>query len=172
MRTTIISSKDLFGSGLNPTGKMSAGRAMLIDAIMSERELTIEDVNDILEQEFSTKRKLADFKADLTACADKSAILAYVYRTLGFAPKTKQEIDGIERFIYVIYKDESDRIATQAAKNFAKARDIKEKSLFFSTEQKEQNKWDLINADANCDHFVELRASGYGCTKCSGWYCE
>jgi hypothetical protein len=29
----------------------------------------------------------------------------------------------------------------------------------------------LHSADPNCAHVIVVRMSGYGCTKCPGWYC-
>ena len=30
---------------------------------------------------------------------------------------------------------------------------------------------ELFDADPDCDHNIVMRSSGYGCTKCGGWYC-
>ena len=29
----------------------------------------------------------------------------------------------------------------------------------------------LYDADPDCDHHIKIRWSGYGCIKCSGWFC-
>lgn len=32
-------------------------------------------------------------------------------------------------------------------------------------------RYPLYSADPDCEHELELRWSGYGCTKCPGWHC-
>ena len=41
-----------------------------------------------------------------------------------------------------------------------------------SKHQREMNKYELYDADPNCDHFVvDAPGGGVKCTKCPGWFC-